>query len=408
MPHSAPTALEVSDAASEWRGTGCPTKDRASFRPGMIWLLAWRNLVQDRVRFAATLVGIGFSVVLMALQWGLLIGCAWTAAALVDHARADFWVVSRGTLNVDQSLSLPARWQEKALAVPGVSAVHKYLLHFIDWRRPDGRNEFVNIVGFDTETGIGAPWKVVVGSIADLRIPHTVMMDRLYAEKLGIKRIGDAVEIGGVRAQVVGFTEGIRSFTQSPYIFSSFKNAQEYIHLPDDRTTYLLVRAELGADHDSVLAGLRSALPVTDVWSSRTFAWMTARYWLLTTGAGLALLIGAALGVVVGIAIVAQTLYAATVERLPEYATLIAIGAPNRYMNQIVMRQGLVSGVIGFALGIVVAQVIAFGAATSTAPLVLPWPLAVAVGVVAISMCAGAALLAIRKIKAIDPTVVFR
>src|SRR5436305_1299427 len=98
---------------------------RVHFRPGMISLLAWRNLVADRVRFIATLIGVAFSVMLMAVQWGLLIGCADTAAGLVDHTHADFWVVSRGTLNVDQALPLPERWQFKALAVPGVAAVDK-------------------------------------------------------------------------------------------------------------------------------------------------------------------------------------------------------------------------------------------------------------------------------------------
>ena len=96
---------------------------------------------------------------------------------------------------------------------------------------------------------------------------------------------------------------------------------------------------------------MRAALPVTDVWPTDVFASMTARYWLMTTGAGLALVVGGGLGIVVGIAIVAQTLYAATIERLPEYATLVAMGAPNRYLNRIVLRQGLISGVIGYLIG---------------------------------------------------------
>src|SRR5207248_3423157 len=91
---------------------------RARFRPAMVWLLAWRNLVQDRVRFIATLVGVAFSVVLMAVQWGLLIGSADTASGLVDHAGADFWVASRGTPDVDQGVPLPERWRFKALSVP--------------------------------------------------------------------------------------------------------------------------------------------------------------------------------------------------------------------------------------------------------------------------------------------------
>jgi putative ABC transport system permease protein len=135
---------------------------------------------------------------------------------------------------------------------------------------------------------------------------------------------------------------------------------------------------------------------------------MTAQYWLLTTGAGLALLVGAGLGIVVGIAIVAQTLYAATVERLSEYATLVAMGASNHYLNQIVLRQALISGVVGYVIGIAVAAAVVRAAAESTASLVLPWQLTIVVGAVALTMCGIASLLAIHKIKQIDPTMVFR
>ena len=374
----------------------------------MVWLLAWRNLVTDRVRFIATLVGIAFSVVLMAVQWGLLIGSADTASGLVDHAGADFWVASRGTPDVDQGVPLPERWRFKALSVPGVAAVDLLITHFVDWRRPDGRSEIVIVVGFDLDGGLGGPWNVIAGSTADLHLPDTIMLDRLYAEKLGVEAIGQTVEIAGIRARVVGFTDGIRTFTQSPYVFTSLKTARRYAHFDNDQTTYLMVRAAPGADRAALLGRLRAALPVTDVWPASTFSSMTARYWLLTTGAGLALIVGAGLGIVVGIAIVAQTLYAATVERLSEYATLVAIGAPNRYLNQIVLRQGLISGVFGYAIGIAVAFAAVQAAADSSASLVLPWHLALEVAVVALVMCVIASFVAIHKIKTIDPTTVFR
>ena len=203
-------------------------------------------------------------------------------------------------------------------------------------------------------------------------------------------------------------SDGIRAFTQSPYIFTSLKTARRYAHFDDNQTTYLVVRAAPGADRAALLSKLRAALPVTDVWPAGTFSSMTSRYWLLTTGAGLALIVGAGLGIVVGIAIVAQTLYAATVERLSEYATLVAIGAPNSYLNQIVLRQGLISGVFGYAIGIAVAFVAVLAAADSTASLVLPWDLALEVAFVALVMCVIASFVAIHKIKTIDPTTVFR
>ena len=63
--------------------------------------LAWRNLAHDRVRLVVTLVGIVFSVVLMGMQSGLLVGFTRTTTGLVDNARADLWMVPKGTLDVD-------------------------------------------------------------------------------------------------------------------------------------------------------------------------------------------------------------------------------------------------------------------------------------------------------------------
>lgn len=381
---------------------------RAAITTGIASLLSWRNLIHDRTRFIVTLVGIAFSVVLMALQWGLLTGSAQTAAGLIDRTPADFWIAAHGTWNVDQSVLMPGRWRYKALDVAAVADVDKLIVHFLDWRRPDGRSEIVIVVGFDLDSGVGGPWNLVAGSIEDLRKPDSVIIDRLYAAKLGVSRLGQTVEIRGVRARVVGFTDGIRAFTQSPYVFTSFENARRYAGLDEDQTNYLLVRATPGADKAALQRELRRALPMTDVLSSNEFSTMTAHYWLFTTGAGTALVVGALLGVVVGIIVVAQTLYAATVERLSEYATLLAIGAPAGYLNRIVLQQALISGVFGYAIGIAVAAAVAAGASESSFALVLPWQLAAGVAVVTLAMCGTASLVAIRKIKHIDPTMVFR
>jgi putative ABC transport system permease protein len=375
---------------------------------GIATLLAWRNLARDRTRFLVTLVGIAFSVVLMAVQAGLLIGSAQTAAGLVSHAGADFWVVSRGTSNVDQSVTLPERWRDKALEVSGVADVGKMIARYIDWRRPDGRSEIVIVVGVDPESGLGGPWDIVDGSRGDLRRPDGVMVDRLYARKLGVSALGQTIEIHGKRAKIVGFTDGIRAFTQSPYVFSSVKNARRYGGVDEGQANYLLVRAAPGADKARIARELRRALPDADVLSAAHFSAMTARYWLLTTGAGAALIAGALLGIVVGIIVVAQTLYAATVERLPEYATLSAIGAPSGYLNRIVLKQALISGALGYAIGVVAAGGLVAAAADSSFALIMPWWLAVGVLAVTLAMCGAASVVAIHKIKTIDPTTVFR
>src|SRR5690348_7039614 len=194
-------------------------------------VLALRNMVHDRVRLIVTLVGIVFAVVLIGVQLGLFIGFARTTSSLIDHAGADLWVMAPNTRNVDQAAAISERKMYQALAVPGVRDAAKLITEFTLFKRPDGGDETVIVVGFDTAKGMGAPWQIVAGDVRNLDYPGTVMIDERYREKLGIDHLGQVVEIGGRRAQVVGFTRGIRSFTQSPYVFASLRSALDYSRL---------------------------------------------------------------------------------------------------------------------------------------------------------------------------------
>ena len=62
----------------------------------MILTLAFRNLFHDRIRLAVTLVGILFSIVLVAVQLGLYLGASKMITANIDHADADLWIAAYG------------------------------------------------------------------------------------------------------------------------------------------------------------------------------------------------------------------------------------------------------------------------------------------------------------------------
>ena len=385
-----------------------PALDAPPWRPSLNWRLAWRNLARDRVRLAITIVGVTFSVVLMALQLALLIGFAVTSSSLIDRATADFWIAPKGTRDVDQSGDLTERRRYQALALRGVAAAEKLIVHFVPWKRPDGGVETVIVVGVDPNHPAIAPWNFIAGSVESLKMPDGIVVDELYAEKLGVRHIGDAVEINGHRARVAGITSGIRAFTQSPYVFAGFKTAQGFAGLASDRATYVLVTAALGTDLADLQHSLINRFPGFDVWKASAFSWQTRKYWLLTTGAGVALLIAAGLGLVVGIVIVAQTLYAATVERLPEYATLRAMGAGNRFLHRVILKQSSVGAAIGYGIGMLITGVAIVMVRDGTAALLLPWPVVIGLAVVTFLMCAGGALISIRRVLKIDPVMVFK
>jgi putative ABC transport system permease protein len=370
--------------------------------------LAIRNLFHDKVRLAVTLTGIVFSVVLVAVQTGMFLGFTTTTSNVIDNSGADFWVTSKGVKYLEVAVPFSDKTLSHARAVEGVAEAEKYIVRFGQWKRPDGADESCELVGFDPDTRLGAPWRVAEGNVHDLKLPDSVMIDRFYAPKLGVTHLGQAVEIQGVRARVVGFTEGIRTFTTSPLVFASYRNALRYTGMKADETTYLLVKAAPGADPGKLRAALASRLTDADVLTTREFSTRTTRYWMFGTGAGVMVLSAAVLGLLVGAVVVAQTIYAATIDHIREFGTLKAMGATNGYIYRIILQQAAVSAVIGYAVGIALAIPMEVSSRSSGANIVLPTSVRAGLFGITLLMCVSAAVVSIHKATRIDPAMVFK
>jgi len=370
--------------------------------------LARRNLTHDPVRLAVTLTGIVFAVVLIVVELGLFVGFTVTTSSIIDRSNVDLWVVSKGTPYIEQGGLFSERKLYQALATPGVASAAKYIVHWAQWKTPSGADESVQVVGFDTTTGTGGPWNVVEGNLNDLKAPDSVMLDELYKSKLGVKRVGEVFEINGRRARVVGFTRGIRAFTTTPYVFTNFKYAQGYAGVPEDQTYFLLVRAVPHSDLKVLRHDLEARLRDVDVLPAADFSRMTRIYWMFTTGAGVAVLIAALLGLIVGVVVVAQTIYATTMDHIREYGTLKAMGAPNRYIYRVIVTQAGISAVAGYALAMVVSFFVVRASQSGGAAILMPWPMAVGIFFLTLLMCVVAALVSISKVTSIDPAMVFK
>src|SRR5215472_5516670 len=370
--------------------------------------LAQRNLLHDKVRLAVTLTGIVFAVVLVVVELGLFVGFTVTTSSIIDKSHVDFWIVSRHTPYIEQGAPFSERKLYQVLATPGVASADKYIVRFAQWKTPDGAQESVQIVGFNPYSGVGGPWNVVEGNVEDLKTPDAVMIDELYKKKLGVTKVGEVFEINGRRAKVVGFTRGIRAFTTTPYTFTSFKNAQGYANLQEDQTFFILVRAIPGTDLKELHHSLESRLRDVDVLPTSKFSSMTRIYWMFTTGAGVAVLIAALLGLVVGVVVVAQTIYATTMDHIREYGTLKAMGAANRYIYRVIITQAGISAVIGYAFAMIISFFVIRASQNGGAAIMMPWQLRVGLFFLTVLMCVSAALVSINKVTSLDPAMVFK
>ena len=151
-------------------------------------------------------------------------------------------------------------------------------------------------------------------------------------------------------------TNGIRSFTTTPYVFMDVDRARAYTGSPVRQGHLFACSPEPRCRPRacSQPAAWRASADV-EVLTPAEFRDRSRSFWLFGTGAGAALFAGALLGVIVGTVIVAQTLYSSTKDHLNEFATLRAIGSSASYIYKVIICQALLSAVIGFSIAAVSA-----------------------------------------------------
>jgi putative ABC transport system permease protein len=369
--------------------------------------LASRNLFHDTLRFVATMVGIVFSVVLVMVQMGLFLGFGHMVTTMIDHAATDLWVVPKNVKCFEDPSLIDLKLRNKIATLDGVATVVPLVIGFSDWRLESGEMTPVFIVGSDLRDGAMQPWDLVEGNVQALSQGFSVAVDRSYFDRLGVTGIGSQAEIRGKKVKVVALTDGIRSFTTTPYVFVDAKNARGFTGTPGDRASDLLIRLKPDADRDTVVQAIRGQVGDPEVLTTDEFRKRSRSFWLFGTGAGAALFAGALLGVIVGTVIVAQTLYSSTKDHLNEFATLRAMGSSNGYIYHVIIYQALINAVVGFAIASGIGALVVQMTAKSALPIVITNWLVAALAALTVVMCVTSALGAIFRVVRIDPAAVF-
>jgi len=371
--------------------------------------IAYRNLFHDRMSLIVTLVGIVFSVVLVAIEVGLYKGSESKIATVLDKAPADLWIVPYGTKSYDDPSLLIGHEKYAALSTPGVAYAEDMVTSFGSWRKPEGGRKSFILVGLDWANGGVQPWSLDEGSVEDLDLPNAVAVDRSYFKDLGIDGRWDYAEINGQRVQVTAVTKGIRSFTTLPYIFTPITTARKLVGANASQSTYVMVKLEPGANLETVRNEMQNRMQGVEVLTHDEFTRRSINYWMFSTGAGLALITGMVLGAIVGVVIVAQTLYASTKDHLNEFATLRALGASASYIHAVILIQALLSAVLGYAAGMLLAMLAIhrLSVRVPTLTIVMTPKIAAYLFALTVGMCVFAAITAIRKVTRIDPAGVF-
>jgi putative ABC transport system permease protein len=249
---------------------------------------------------------------------------------------------------------------------------------------------------------------VEAGNVDDLRRGRFMMLDDSAVKRFGPFEVGEYREVGGTRVKIIGRTREAKSFTTTPIAFMDLGTVQAILPTFDEKTTYIMVKLEEGADAGAVRAEIQRRLPFNDVFTREEWASKSRTYWIASTGLGFNMFMTVFLGCLVGVVVVAQTLYTQTMEHIREFGTVKAIGGSNADIYKILFRQAGIAAVTGFALGLVPTLAARSLVAKAGLSLVLTPEFMAIVFVGTLALCLLASMVSFRKVSSIDPGLVFR
>lgn len=368
--------------------------------------IARKNLFHDKIRMVITVVGISFAVVLIFNNGGLYIGMVSKASGIIDNTDADIWVTSKNCKNFDFARPLSYDKYHKVLEINGLQSVEKLTMAFGSIKLKDGSTESIQIVGYNPDSGLGAPWRMHLGDIHDVKYGKSMIIDVTAKRKLKGLSYGDEAEVLGERFKVVGVAKDASPFIITPYVFMSHNRAKQFL-FPRGDTTFLMVKVDPKLDVKTVAKRI-SRIDGIDVYTKEELSRKTRMYWSFETPMAIGLGVTALLALIVGMVIVGQTIYAATIERLREFGTLKAIGASNWQIYKIIFEQALINACLGYIVGLTVHILVKPAYIRAGVALASPSPLKIGMFFLTVAMCLLSSSIAIRKAANIDPVIVFK
>ena len=368
---------------------------------------AVRLAMHDRMKLAGALLGVVFATFLGAQQLGIFLGLVQKNTLLADGVQADVWIAARDTRQAEASTTLPERTLYLARTTPGVEWADPLLFANASIVTVGGRSEGVRIVGFDAATGHGGPWNITAGDAASLRIPGSVFLDTIDRGRNGGVDIGSVREINGKAATVVGFTSGLQPFGPT-YAFTDYEQALRWFGRTDRDPHFVIVGLEPNADVAAVVAGLQAALPDTDVMTGDEYHSRIVKYLLTETQIGVSFGTSTVFGMLVGFVIVGLTMFSGVVDNLREFGMLKAIGATNLDLAVILLFQATGYALAGSGLGLLLAGGLAAGIRSPELSLILPPWLIFGAPAVMLVVCIAASVLALLRLRGLEPAMVFR
>ena len=382
--------------------------------------IALKMLFGDRGKYLGIVIGIALASVLMIQQPGILISILKTVNGVIsDVSGVDIWVMDPMVTNVDDAKPLMETQLYRVKGVKGVAWAVPFYKGSVKVRMQNGETVQSVAIGLDDATLIGGPGQLLEGSLADLRQPDSIIVDKAGAEGRLAKqsatpgwkptplKVGDTLEINDKRAVVVGIAQATQTFASQPTIYTTYTRTKTFALTERKMLTYILAKARPGENPDAVATRITKQTGL-GAYSSEQFKAKNLDYMVNNTSIianfGFVVLIG----FIVGAAVTGQIFYNFTLDNLRHFGVFKAMGATDGMLRRMILLQALVVGFIGFGLGAGITSLFALKGSGGDLSMTLNWQLLLGSGTAVLVIVLLAALLSIRKVMKLEPAIVFK
>jgi len=378
--------------------------------------LGWLQLKHKPLRLLVALSGIAFAVLLIMMQLGFRSALFESAVRFHERLDYDIALFSPDSVFIVRPQPFSIRRLYQTLGFDEVEEVTPVYIFPSVWKNPwNNQRRSINTIGFHPDDAL-----LAIDGFEDSRVllrqQDVILFDSGSRPEFGPVAdsftSGQAVitELNDREVKVVGVFEMGTSFGIDGTVITSDDNwLRLFPDRPRNEIQLGLIRLREGAQANQVRDAMAEYLP-NDVLvlTKQQFVQREKDYWNSATPIGYIFAFGAIMGFVVGAIIVYQILFADVSEHLNEYATLRAIGYRNRFVSGIVLQQAAILAVLGYLPGLaIVYWLYGKAAAATNLPLYITQERALTVFLMTLTMCALSGLMAVRKVRRLDPAEVF-
>ncbi|MFN3190331.1 MAG: FtsX-like permease family protein [Aureliella sp.] len=408
--------------------------------------IALYNLWHQGAKTLVSIGGVAFALLLVFMQLGFKGAVSFTATNVLERMDFDLLIRPAGYLHLYEANVFDRQWLDVARNTDGVEHAVPLWVMIQNWRKLPNRDEVesedfesqylpIAVLAFASQDNPFLPDQLpeVRQAAHVLSRPDALLLDDSTKLDYGPWNGRNFTDEDVHKSSEAGFPMRVPELSGNAYeIAGLFKlgtglaanaaaimgpSAFQRISPWDirDNAVLGLVSIKKGGQVEDVVRALRSrvqvgadGVPAVTVLAREEALEAERNYWLWDQPIGLIFQMGVVISLLVGAAIVYMVLSTDVANRLPEYATLMAMGYSRAYLVGIVMTQALVLCAAGFLTAWLAAEgLYRVTSAFSGIPLTMDQYKIIQVAVLGIVMCCVSGLLALRKLWKAEPASLF-